>query len=249
MAKQELCIAAMILFATAVKAEEPGYGMVVYPESPVGVPLSNRDINRFVCQGGGMEDVKFSAEKGIQGEGSGSDFYVKFQMIELEGKRSYVTARSEFYIKCAGKTYTIFGEPKNIRAQTVFLGGGGPDKVATNVAVFNPLSDEERVISITHAIMKEKVPATFSRIVSDEPYRSGIIPGADIRRRTHYRIEGTGLSAAEYLIRAARPMRLNEMQFLSRSFGRSIYGITLQSHELSAGDVGRVVIVYRGAAQ
>ncbi|MEM6415478.1 MAG: type-F conjugative transfer system secretin TraK [Pseudomonadota bacterium] len=238
---------ASVLLTTAM-ADDRNYGIVVYPESPVTVQLSNRDINRLVCQSGSMEDIKYSTEKGIIVEGAGSDFFVKFQMIEVGEQRTFVQARSEFFVRCGGKMYTLFGEPKNIKAQTIFLGGETKGE-EENVAVFNPMSDEERVISITHSILKDETPASFSSVSLDEPYKSGLIPGVDIRRRTHFHVEGTGLSAAEFLIRASRRVRLQEAEFMRRAFGNSIYAITLETPELGAGDVTRAVIVYRGVSR
>ena len=242
-------IAAASMQMASAGAAEPGYGILAYPERPVEIPLSNRDVNRIVCDAGAIEDYKFSGEKGILMEASGQDAYVKFQIMEVGEARQYVTVRSEFFVKCGGATYTLFAQPQDIPAQTVFLGGGETRAEKANVALFNPLSDEERAISITHSVLRDDPPSSFSVRLLDEPYRAGAIPGADVRRRRHVHAEGTGFSAAEFLVRAARPVRLEETMFLRRRFGASIYAVTLEKPELEAGEVGRVVIVYRGAAQ
>lgn len=238
--------AGVFAMSTAARADNgPGFGVVIFPERPTTAEMSNRDINRVVCSGGNVEDYKFSGEKGIIVDASGSDAFVKFQIMEIGEVRQYVTARSEFFFKCAGEMYTVFATPRDIPSQTIFLGkpGGGAKE---NAEIFNPLSDEERAVSITQAILRESSPSNFSRVSLDEPYAQGLVPGADVRRRNHYLIEGSGFSAAEFLVRASRDVVLNEMMFARRAFGRSIYAVTLETPQLKAGEVGRVVIVYRG---
>jgi conjugal transfer pilus assembly protein TraK len=229
------------------QAEEgPAHGVVIYAERPTSVDMSNRDINRVVCTGGDFEDYKFSGEKGIVVEAAGEDAFVKFQIVEIGIERQYVTARSEFFFRCGGEMYTVFGNPRDIPSQTLFLGDLSSGAKA-NAEVFNPLSDEERAVSITKAVLKEETGVAVSRVALDEPFEAGLIPGADVRRRHHFLIEGSGMSAAEFLVRASRDVFLNEMMFVGRSFGRSIYAVTIEEPRLKSGEVGRVVIIYRGA--
>ena len=242
-------IAAWAVFAPATARAQSGPGIVVYPESPTGVEMSNRDINRIVCSGGVFEDYKYSGEKGILVEAAGSDAFVKFQIMETGADRKYVTARSEFFFKCNGRMFTLFATPKDVPSRTIHLGGPQTEARRDNLERFNPLSDEERAVAITHDVLRESTPASFSKILLDEPYAPGIIPGADIRRRAHIYIEGSGFSAAEFLVRASRPINLTEITFASRRFGTSIYAITIESPQLKAGEVGRVVLIYRGGAK
>ncbi|MEL6277280.1 MAG: type-F conjugative transfer system secretin TraK [Pseudomonadota bacterium] len=248
MAKASL--ASLILVLTppslALAADGPSHGTVVYPETPTTVDMSNRDINRLVCQGGSFEDYKFSGEKGIIVEASGADAFVKFQILEVGDDRQYVTARSEFFLKCGGAMFTVFARPRDIPSQTVFLGAPTAAAAKANSDIFNPLSDEERAIRITHGILKDAAPAGFSKTAFDEPYRDGMIAGADVRRRAHFQIEGSGFSGAEYLVRASRPVLLDEMMFARRAFGKAIYAVTIESPQLKAGEVTRAIVIYRG---
>lgn len=241
-----LTAAGVISSSTASAADAPTHGIIAYPERPTDVALSNRDINRIVCADGGFEDYKYSGEKGILVEASGADAFVKFQIIETGAGRQYVTARSEFFFKCAGAMYTLFGSPRDIPSQTVVLGGGQGKAAEANKALFNPLSDEERAITITHHVLKETTPSGFSKVQLDEPFHDGVIAGADVRRRAHFHIEGSGFSAAEFLVRAARDVSLEETKFARRGFGRSIYAVTIEKPQLKAGEVTRVVLIYRG---
>src|SRR3546814_9547338 len=66
---------------------------------------SDLDVNHIVCVGGDIDDVKFSAEKGLAVERGGSDAWIKFLVLETEDPNipgsgakthSYVTTPSEF---------------------------------------------------------------------------------------------------------------------------------------------------------
>ncbi len=242
-------VGAFLITNAAAAEPEAGYGVVVYAERPTTVELSNRDINRIVCVDGGFEDYKYSGEKGIVVEASGSDAFVKFQILEIGESRQYVTARSEFFFRCSGEMFTLFGAPRDMPSQTIFLGGALGHGAKQNAELFNPLSDEERAIEITRHVLRETAPASFSKTVLDEPYSDGVVAGVDVRRRTHYHVTGTGFSAAEFLVRAARDVRLHEMNFAARALGRSIYAITIERPQLKAGEVTRVVLIYRGDGQ
>lgn len=237
---------AFMALSNAQAGEGPGYGVVVYPERPTTLEMSNRDINRVVCTDGGFEDYKYSGEKGIVVEASGSDAFVKFQILEIGSERQYVTARSEFFFRCGGEMYTLFGSPRDIPSQTVFLGGALGQGAKKNAELFNPLSDEERALTITRQALKETAPASYSKTLLDDPYRDGLVAGVDIRKRTHYRVEGSGFAASVFLVRAARDVTLSEMMFVGPAFGRSIYAVTIERPQLKSGEVTRAVLVYRG---
>lgn len=95
------------------------------PDQTSHIRLSNRDINHVVCEGGEIEDIKFSAEKGVAVEKGGSDAWIKFLAHEIDDAgqitRSYVTQPSEFFVSCNGATYPLYAEPAEIPAQTVVL--------------------------------------------------------------------------------------------------------------------------------
>ena len=46
--------------------------IMALPDQTSSIRLSNRDINHLVCQGGEIEDVKFSAKKAIAVEKAGA---------------------------------------------------------------------------------------------------------------------------------------------------------------------------------
>src|SRR3546814_5045178 len=88
------------------------------------IRLSNHDVNHIVCVGGDIDDVKFSAEKGLAVERGGSDAWIKFLVLETEDPNipgsgakthSYVTTPSEFFVSCNGAIYPLYAEPADIQ--------------------------------------------------------------------------------------------------------------------------------------
>ena len=98
-----------LLFAAA---PAPAQSITALPDQRSTIRLSNRDINHVICQGGEIEDVKFSAEKGLAVEKAGSDAWIKFLVRETDDAghvtRAYVTAPSEFFVSCNGAIYPLY---------------------------------------------------------------------------------------------------------------------------------------------
>jgi len=224
------------------------------PDQTSTLRLSNRDVNHIICVGGEIEDVKFSAEKAIAVEKAGSDAWIKFLVKEVDDAgamtRSYVTEPSEFFVSCNGAIYPLYAEPADIPAQTVTLSPGATQRAKANEDLLGPLVEEERAVSITLALLQDRVPASFSSVAA----RSGAIalpslPASRITERRRVAIEGAGLSASEYVVETAADLALDERAFLDRSVGDRVFSVTADRLDLHAGDVARVIVVRRGDAQ
>jgi conjugal transfer pilus assembly protein TraK len=224
------------------------------PDQTSRIRLSNHDINHVVCSGGDIDDVKFSAEKQITVEKGGSDAWIKFLVKETDDagavSRAYITTPSEFFVSCNGAVYPLYAEPADIPAQTILLAPGSEQKARDNEALLGPLVEEERAVSITLALLQDRVPASFTETA---PSASDIalptLAGASLHERRRLAIEGSGLSASEYLVGAAAPLKLDERRFLTSALGANIFAVTLDHATAGPGDVARVIIVRRGAAQ
>jgi conjugal transfer pilus assembly protein TraK len=221
------------------------------PDQVSTIRLSNRDVNHVVCVGGEIEDVKFSAEKAIAVERAGSDAWIKFLVKEVDDMgmvtRSYVTTPSEFFISCNGSIYPLYAEPADIPAQTVTLAPGRPQRAQANEELLGPLVEEERAISITLAMLRDRVPASFSEVAP----RAGAITIAalpSIRLIEHRRltVEGAGLSVSAYRLETDSDAALEERQFLDRALGADIFAVTLDRLEVKPGESARVIVIRRG---
>jgi len=228
--------------------------IIALPGQTSSIRLSNRDINHVVCEGGEIEDVKFSAEKAIAVEKGGSDAWIKFLVKEVEDAgtttRSFVTTPSEFFIACNGAIYPLYAEPSDIPAQTVTLAPGSVQRARANEELMGPLVEEERAVSITLSLLQDRVPASFSEVAP----RAGTlelatVSAASLRERRRIEIEGSGLSASEYLVSVTANTTLDERAFLDRTLGANIFAVTLDRLVLRPGDTARLIVIRRGAEQ
>jgi conjugal transfer pilus assembly protein TraK len=198
--------------------------------------------------------VRFSAEKGIAVERAGSDAWIKFLVREIDDAgmvtRTFVTAPSEFFVSCNDAVYALYAEPSDIPAQTVLLQPGATQRARANEDLLGPLVEEERAVSITLAMLQDRIPGSFSAIAPRSgALRLASLPGVAIAERRRIEVDGAGLSASEYLVSATAEATLDERTFLDSAFGANIFAVTLDRNALKAGETARLVVVRRGAVQ
>lgn len=223
------------------------------PDQMSMIRLSNRDVNHLVCEGGEIEDVKFSAEKGLAVEKGGADAWIKFLVRESDDNgqvtRSYVTSPSEFFVTCNGAIYPLYAEPSDIPAQTITLMPGARQRAQANEQLLAPLVEEERAVSVTLSLFQDRVPASFSEVAANaRPITLTAAPTLRITERRRVVIEGAGLNASEYWVEASAPGDVDERLFLDAALGARIFSVTLDRLSLKAGETARLIILRRGDA-
>ena len=242
-----LVILAASLFAALPASAQ---SIAALPDQTSRIRLSNRDVNHVVCVGGEIEDVKFSAEKGLAVERGGSDAWVKFLVLETDDMgaktRTYVTTPSEFFVSCNGAIYPLYAEPADIPAQTVTLVPGRAQKARANDALLGPLVEEERAVGIALAILQDRVPASFSEVApSRERLILADLPTTSLTESRRLEVEGAGLSVSEYLVRASAAVTLDERDFLDTVLGADIFAITIDRLTLAPNETARLIVVRR----
>jgi conjugal transfer pilus assembly protein TraK len=241
---------ACLFFVLATSSSALAQSLVALPDQTSRIRLSNRDVNHLVCSGGEIEDVKFSAEKGLAVERGGSDAWIKFLVQETDDAgmktRTYVTAPSEFFVTCNGAIYPLYAEPSDIPAQTVTLAPGGAQRARANDALLAPLVEEERAVAIALAILQDRVPASFAEVA---PGRDRImlaeVPHVSLSERRRLEIEGAGLTASEFLVQADASASLDERDFLDAALGHNILAVTLDRLTITPGDTARLILIRR----
>ncbi|WP_333837387.1 type-F conjugative transfer system secretin TraK [Novosphingobium sp.] len=228
--------------------------IVALPDQTSTIRLSNRDINHVICAGGEIEDIKFSAEKAIAVERAGSNAWIKFLVREVDDAgavtRSFVTVPSEFFITCNGAVYALYAEPSDIPAQTVTLQAGATQRARANEELLGPLVEEERAVSITLSMLQDRIPASFTSVAPRaDRLRLASLAEAEIDERRRVEIEGSGLSASEYLVTAIAEVTLDERSFLVPDLGVNIFAVTLDRTVLKPGEAARLIVIRRGAVQ
>jgi conjugal transfer pilus assembly protein TraK len=248
--RQALALLGLLASASPAMSQ----GITVLPDQTSTIRLSNRDVNHIICVGGEIEDVKFSAEKAITVEKGGSDAWIKFLVKETDDTgqvtRTFVTTPSEFFVSCNQAIYPLYAEPSDIAAQTITLVPGAAQRARTNEDLLGPLVEEERAVSITLAMLQDRVPASFSQVA---PQTGNLalagLPSARISERLRVEIEGSGLSASEYRVEVATDTTIDERTFLDRAFGSRIFAVSADRLTLKAGETARLVVVRRGTVQ
>ncbi|WP_066763108.1 type-F conjugative transfer system secretin TraK [Sphingobium sp. CCH11-B1] len=240
----------MLVASLPAAAPALAQSVAALPDQTSRIRLSNRDVNHIVCVGGDIEDVKFSAEKGLAVERGGSDAWVKFLVLETDDMgaktRTYVTTPSEFFVSCNGAIYPLYAEPTDIPAQTVTLVPGHVQRARANDALLGPLVEEERAVGIILAILQERVPASFSEVA---PSRDRLVladlPSASLTERRRLEVEGAGLSVSEYLVRTNSAVTFDERDFLDTALGAEIFAITIDRLTLGPNETARLIVVRR----
>ncbi len=244
---------AIALLAAAVSPPAFAQSLSALPDQMSMIRLSNRDVNHLVCEGGEIEDVKFSAEKGLAVEKGGADAWIKFLIKESDDygqvTRSYVTSPSEFFVTCNGAIYPLYAEPSDIPAQTITLMPGARQRAQANEELLAPLVEEERAVSVTLSLFQDRVPGSFSEVAANtRPITLTAAPALRITERRRVVIEGAGLNASEYWVEASAPGDVDERLFLDAALGARIFSVTLDRLSLKAGENARLIVLRRGDA-
>lgn len=230
----------------------------VLPEVSTQVVLSNRDVNRLVCESGEASKPVYSKEKPVE-VGVSSDrrsFWVKFKYLAEGGVNHYYSEPTELYLTCGTSTFELIALPKYENPHKILLGSDTKDRIKDNQALFGSLALEEAAIALTTKVISdgsggkglpesfEVVPdrGTWLRNIYDSRGRQLPI---EVRKERDVLVDGTGLRASQYTIRALNSVTLTETMFLNSKFGTNIFAITAESLTISAGQLSSLVIVHR----
>jgi len=138
------------------------------------------------------------------------------------------------------------------------IGGRGRADAVVDCGEPEPGPDGSTALRLELGKLKLEVPERESvgLVVSDRnggeaPVDNGLraLPGATLEERRRIEIDGSGLSASEYLVSAAGGAQLDERGFLDGALGANIFAITLDRGNIEAGEAARLIVVRRGAGQ
>lgn len=220
-----------------------------YPDVTTKVHLSNRDMNRIVCQGGRpIKYVGYSKEKGLAVEIIGENAFVKFliQKDPVKGE-AYTETPSEIYIICnPSDVYTLIAFPKNIPAQRVDLATGKKEIISKNLKLFEGLALERKIIKLTKFVSTDKIPDSFTVEKIKKPIN--VFSELDVLLNRIIHVEGEGLQCKEYLVALksdieADQMYLSEKYFLIPELAEKPVGVSLESLTLQKESPTRLFII------
>lgn len=241
--------AAFLAFAPSASAED------VRSDVPARLKLSNRDVNHIVCEAGDITDVKFSQEKAIAVEINGENAWIKFLVKEISDNgtvtRQFVHEQSEFFITCGDVVYSIYSDPSDVQGQIVRLKRPAGQMSSENRQIMGTLPEEDRAITVSLAMLRDRIPASFQTMAANSVPMLLDVPGGSVRLTEVRRVgvDGAGISSSEYRVASDFDVNLNEMMFLNSALGADIFAITLDRLHLSPGETGRLVIVRRESSK
>ena len=232
----------VLLFSSTINAAP------LKPEQTHSISLSNRDVNRIVCQNGSINDVYYSQEKAIQVTNAGDNAFVKFLVKDNGVDKEYVRTKSEFYVVCNGDVYTLIASPKNISARTIYLGNPVKNKMETNIELFAPLTIEEQTVFLTNKVFTGDIPDSFN-VKKVTGIWKNYGNGLKVRPIRKYSVEGVGLNLIEYQIAAYTSQQLRETDFLSSTLSPNIIGVTIHPLKINTGETSRLFLVEKEIQQ
>ena len=221
----------------------------VSPETITHVTLSNRDMNRIICESGDINQIYYSQDKWAKTETQGRNAFIKFQYTDDGIDQQYANVRNEFYIVCNGDVYTIMAHPKGTPGKTIRLVAGPSDKIKASVQRFGAMSEEKRAIELTHIAYADQDVEGVTRQIFDVGKREiirGLSPLYELHRSKQWRMEGLDLQVSEFLIVARSATTVTEHDFLSPMIAKDIFSVTLTAHSLTPKIVSRLLVVHRG---
>ncbi|MFH2181654.1 type-F conjugative transfer system secretin TraK, partial [Citrobacter freundii] len=122
----------------------------VLPEISTQVVLSNRDVNRLVCESGEAVKPVFSTEKPVDVKVSSDrrSFWVKFKYLSQGGENHYYAEPTELFLTCGTSTFELIVLPKYENPHKIMLGSDTKESIKANQALFSALSLEEAAVSL-----------------------------------------------------------------------------------------------------
>ncbi|WP_233981898.1 TraK domain-containing protein [Pectobacterium versatile] len=249
--KSMLCV---LLFISTIDVSIAQSSQRVLPETSTTVTLSNRDVNRLVCESGEARAPVFSTEKPMTvdvGEDS-KTFYVKFKFLSGDTGNVYYSEPTELYVTCGNSTFELVINPKYEDRKKVLLGSATANNIKENQRAFSGLALEEAALQLSISVLKDAtesgagLPDTFSqKKINENWFRMTNGLPVEIKKEREVSVEGVGLKSIQYSVRALRNVTLDEKMFLNTSFGRNILSITLESLTISTGEKTSLVIIER----
>lgn len=260
--KKILSVSLIFISALASAAEKgtfPQNTQRVLPEVSTQVVLSNRDVNRLVCESGKAVKPVYSTEKPVEVK-VGSDrrsFWVKFKYLAEGGTNHYYAEPTELFLTCGNSVFELIALPKYENPHKVLLGSDTKNRIKDNQALFGSLSLEEAAVTLSTKMITDGsnngagLPESFEVVPQKGNWSHNVFDSRgrqipiEVRKERDVLVDGTGLRGSQYTIRALSNVTLTETMFLNSQFGTNIFAITAENLALSAGQLSTLVIVHR----
>ncbi|MEW6487334.1 MAG: type-F conjugative transfer system secretin TraK [Thermodesulfobacteriota bacterium] len=243
---------ALVLAATAGATEpepvlEPDLSfrnVVVHPETPTVVEMSSTDVNRVTCAEP-IQDVVYSAEKGVSVRFLDREAFVKFLVRKKGTETLYATEPTELYVVCGGAVYTLIAQPRRIPPPPIRLAAPKGDAVRENRAHLGGLPRELKLVTLIREAYTGELPESYLVRPLNRPV--ALSPNLTVVVRRLVVVEGEGLQVKELHV-TAKPeggeRHLAEPLFADPALGpERKAAVAIEKTNLQPGETTRVFVV------
>ncbi len=219
------------------------------------VDLSNRSPNDVLCRGGKAIDYWMTTGLPVEivkiPDASGWMVSMRGE-VSSQGDRRYFFESFEAYFVCTTGTFKTTINPVLEKSKTVWLGTGVENNINHNLELIKEKDIESFVADLATQIINDNgkgdfLPSSYSIRKSPaaiSKWHNNIIDGIDIKPLREIKVDGTGVTAIEYLVKAKRPILLKHTMFLQTPLGANIFGVSLENEALKPGQESTVVITH-----
>lgn len=246
------CVLAVFLTATAGAAEPEASAdpdlrfrnVVVHPETPTVVEMSTTDVNRVTCSEP-IQDVVYSAEKGVSVRFLDREAFVKFLVRKKGTETLYATDPTELYVVCGGAVYTLIAQPRKIPPPPIRLAAPKGDAVRENREHLGGLPRELKLVTLIREAYTGELPESYLVRPVNRPI--ALAPDLTVVVRRLVLVEGEGLQVKELHVTAGPQegeRHLAEHLFTNPALGpeRKV-AVAIEKTNLHPGETTRVLVV------
>lgn len=232
---------ALFLFLPPFAAAEE-VSLVARPETKTFLELSNKDINRLVCDSA-VSDVVYPEDKGLSVRYVQESAYVRFAYLKNAKETEYSSEPAGIHVVCGGETFSLVLIPKPITPQTVYLKGKG--RAEANASAFGGMPFEEKLKKAALMLYREKLPAGIG--IKMVGISVPVYKDLDVVYVRRLRIGGEGICIKEYTVKniSSSSMELEERQFLRDEFEEEPLAAMIDPLILQPDAAGKVYIFDR----
>ncbi|MDF1554844.1 MAG: type-F conjugative transfer system secretin TraK [Deferrisomatales bacterium] len=247
-----VCALALILAAAAGAAEpEPSAdpdlrfrNVVVHPETPTVVEMSSTDVNRVTCSEP-IQDVVYSAEKGVSVRFLDREAFVKFLVRKKGTETLHATEPTELYVVCGGAVYTLIAQPRRVPPPPIRLAAPKGDAVRENREHLAGLPRELKLVTLIREAYTGELPESY--LVRPVNRTVDLSAGLTVVVRRLVLVEGEGLQVKELHVTAGSDggeRHLAEHLFADPALGpERKAAVAIEKTNLQPGETTRVFVV------
>jgi conjugal transfer pilus assembly protein TraK len=134
--------------------------------------------------------------------------------------------------------------PQRVPAQTIQLSTGQKERVRKNLALFEGLPFEKKILKLVRDTYAEEIPESF--VVRALNRKFDLFQEIGLTLRREILVEGEGLRVREYaasLAAGQKELRLAEKSFLRRELSENAVAVAIDEPLLRPGETARIFIV------